>query len=83
MPSPWLIHLSVIASHELPKTPFTSAKSKMTTVVLMFVGVARAIWIKVSNNSFTIIISNNVNTYIAPYKCEYDQIRFKITEINM
>lgn len=27
--------------------------------------------------------SNNVNTYIAPYKCEYDQIRFKITEINM
>ena len=55
----------------------------MTTVALMFVGVARAIWIKVSNNSFTIIISNNVNTYIAPYKCEYDQIRFKITEINM
>lgn len=50
----------------------------------MFVGVARAIWIKVSNNSPTITISNNVNTYIAPpYKCEYDQIRFKITEINM
>ena len=49
----------------------------------MFVGVARAIWIKVSNNSSTITISNNVNTYIAPYKCEYDQIRFKITGINM
>ena len=49
----------------------------------MFLGVAKVIWTKVSDNFLTIIISNDVNTYIAPYKCEYDLMHFKITEIYM